>query len=239
MEFEKQDAEIDSLKSGGAKALAELFSMHQPRLQRLIKFRLDRRLWGRVDVSDVLQDAYIAASRRLPSYLKQPDVPFYVWLRQISLQVLTDLHRFHLGAKMRSAGVEIAMHHESLGHATSLSLASHLIDNVSSPSGAAEREESLLELRRALEAMDPIDREILALRHFEELGNNQIAQILGIQVTTASMRYIRALKRLREILSASPVNRDFRRMPGSQIPPLAPNVEPTVESLSDSSASGA
>lgn len=202
MAFENQEEELPLLRAGGDKALADLFSKYQSRLQRTVRFRLDRRLWGRVDVGDVLQDAFLAASRRLPSYLERPSVPFYVWLRQLTLQVLTDIHRFHLGAKMRSVGTEVPMDHGPFPESTSKSLAAHLIDDLTSPSGAAEREESLEALRVALQGMDDTDREVLALRHFEELGNNEVAQILGIRVTAASMRYVRALKRLRGILSA-------------------------------------
>ncbi|MCO6455526.1 MAG: sigma-70 family RNA polymerase sigma factor [Pirellulaceae bacterium] len=239
MAFDNQEDEIPFLAKGGVQALATLFSKHQHRLQRLVKFRLDRRLWGRVDVSDVLQDAFMAASRRLPSYLNQPSVPFYVWFRQITLQVLTDIHRFHLGAKMRSAGVEVSIRLEPLTQASSLSLAAHLVDSLTSPSGAVEREESLQELRRALDSMDSMDREVLALRHFEELGNNEVAQILGIQVTAASMRYVRALKRLREILSVIGTDNALadrkKRRPAT--PPILPD-SPEQPSLSDSSASG-
>jgi RNA polymerase sigma-70 factor (ECF subfamily) len=201
--FENQDEDLPLLREGGQQALADLFAKYQSRLRRTVRLRLDRRLYGRVDVADVMQEAYIAASRRANSYLERPNVPFYVWLRQITLQVLTDIHRFHLGAKMRSVGTEVPMQQVPYPESSSPSLASYLVDNLTSPSGVAEREESLEALRIALQGMDDTDREVLALRHFEELGNNEVAEILGIQVTAASMRYVRALKRLRRILNST------------------------------------
>ena len=220
--FENQQEELPLLREGGEQALANLFAKYQDQLRRTVRFRLDRRLCGRVDVGDVMQEAYLAASRRLASYLDRPSVPFYVWLRQITLQVLTDIHRFHLGAKMRSVGAEATMDHGPFPESSSQSLAAHLIDGLTSPSGAAEREESLEALRIGLLSMDETDREVLALRHFEELGNSEVAQILGIRVTAASMRYVRALKRLRRILSAPrpEVGRPEVRRPQPPIPDI-------------------
>jgi RNA polymerase sigma-70 factor (ECF subfamily) len=149
----------------------------------------------------VLQESYLQVARRIDQYLAEPAVPFFVWLRQMTGQALIDLHRQHLGAKMRDARQEVRVHRPADPPIESDSLAAQLVANWTSPSQAAIREETHDELRSALDAMDEIDREILALRHFEDLSNNEIAAILGIQKSAASNRYVRALRRLKQILS--------------------------------------
>jgi len=192
-------AEVQRLCDGGKQALGEVFSEHQERLERMVHYRLDQRLYGRVDVSDVLQEAFLEVSRRIQDYLDKPSVPFFIWLRQITNQILIDTHRRHL-AKMRDANQEVRIHGGNYVNASSLSLAAQLVGNLTSPSRAAMRDEILNQLRAALESMEELDREILALRHFEELSNNEVAEVLGIQKSAASNRYVRALKRLRAIL---------------------------------------
>jgi RNA polymerase sigma-70 factor (ECF subfamily) len=200
---EHETEELAQLQTQGRAAVAELFARYEDTLRRMIYVRLDKRLYGRVDPADVLQESYMEAARRVDQFVADPAVPLFVWLRQLTIQVLIDLHRRHLGAKMRDARQEISLNggaHDPLG--TSHSLAAHLVADWTSPSQAAIREETLAELRAALETMDPIDREILALRHFEELGNNEVAAILGLQKSAASNRYVRALRRLKQILSS-------------------------------------
>jgi RNA polymerase sigma-70 factor (ECF subfamily) len=170
----------------------------------MVDFRLDRRLYGRVDSSDVLQEAYMEISRRVGEFLSNPTVSFFVWARQITWQTLLMTHRKHLGVQKRNVRQEVRLHHGPNIHATSVSLAAHLIAQMTSPSQAAIREERYNQLHEALNSMDEIDREVLALRHFEHLSNNEVAQVLGIQKTAASNRYVRALKRLKEILESFP-----------------------------------
>lgn len=196
---DQHDEERERLKSGGDQAVAELFSHYEDRLRKMVNYRLDRRLYGRVDAADVLQEAYLEAARRLGDYLDRATVPFFVWLRQITSQVLIDTHRRHL-AKMRSANQEVRIHRGAYLQASSISLAAQLVGNLTSPSRVAMREELLEQLREALDGMDELDREVLALRHFEELTNNEVAEVLGLQKAAASNRYVRALKRLRGIL---------------------------------------
>lgn len=194
--------ELELLRSGDSDQFAEVFSRYQDRLQRMIRFRLDRRLYGRVDSADVLQEVWLDASRRVSEYVANPAVPFFIWLRQLAWQTIIDLHRRHLGAQKRSVANEVALGGGQ--EDTSLSIAARLAGNLTSPSQAAMRDERMVQLRQALEEMDEIDREVLALRHFEELGNNEVAEILGLQKTAASNRYIRALKRLKEVLEQFP-----------------------------------
>jgi RNA polymerase sigma-70 factor (ECF subfamily) len=163
----------------------------------MIALRLDARILGKVDSEDVLQDAFVVASRRTEDYLEQPTVPFFVWLRQITSQVLIDTHRRYLGAKMRDVSQEVALHRVGSPSASSAFLAAQLADSLTSPSQFAVREETVLEMKAALETLGEIDREVLVLRHLEELSNNEVAEILGIDKFAASKRYLRALKRLR------------------------------------------
>jgi RNA polymerase sigma-70 factor (ECF subfamily) len=202
-----QSDEADLLRrarAGDQQALGTLFARYRERLRQLVRLRLDRRLSGRIDTSDVLQDAYLDVARRFPEYAAAPTVPFYLWLRALTGQRLVDLHRRHLGAEMRTAGREVSLHRGALPTASSASLAQQLLAGLTSPTQAAIREEMRLRLQEALNSMDPLDREVLVLRHFEELSNGEAAAVLGIEPPAASKRYIRALRRLKTILDAVP-----------------------------------
>jgi RNA polymerase sigma-70 factor (ECF subfamily) len=144
------------------------------------------------------------AARRLPEYAADPAVSFFLWLRKLTAQRLIDVHRQHLGAKMRDAAMEVSLHHGTLPHASSLSLAVQLLGRFSSPSRAAIRAEIQARLQEALQSMDTLDREVLSLRHFEMLTNEEVAVVLGIKKTAASNRYVRALKRLTTVLESYP-----------------------------------
>jgi RNA polymerase sigma-70 factor (ECF subfamily) len=189
---------------GDEPALAALFDAYRDRLRRMIRLRLDRRLLGRVDPSDVLQEAYLDVARRAQEYLANPTMPPFLWLRFLTAQRLSILHRQHLGVQARDAGREISLHRGAIPQATSVSLAHQLLGRLTSASQAAMRAELQTRLQVVLNGMDPLDREVLALRHFEELTNAETAQVLGIQKAAASNRYIRALRRLKETLAALP-----------------------------------
>jgi len=192
------------LKDDDEQALAESFLRHRERLWGIVHFRLDSRLQGRVDPEDVLQDAYLNATQRVGHYREDSPASEFLWLRMIVIQTLIDVHRTHLGAQMRDARREVPMPGRMYPQATSASLASQLIGHLTSPSQVAMRAELSDQLAQAIAQMDSLDQEILALRNFEELSNHEAAAILGIQVNAASMRYVRALKRLQEILSRFP-----------------------------------
>src|SRR5215813_8062537 len=191
-------------KAGDQQALAALFARYRDRLRKMVRLRLDRRMAGRIDTSDVLQDAYLDVARRFPDYAAAPAVPFYLWLRALTGQRLVDLHPRHLGAEMRDAGREVSLHRGALPTASSASLAQQLLAGLTSPTQAAIRAEMELRLHEALNCMDPIDREVVVLRHFEELSNVEAAEVLGLEPPAASKRYIRALRRLKAILDAVP-----------------------------------
>jgi RNA polymerase sigma-70 factor (ECF subfamily) len=195
---------LSRARAGDTRALAELFDRYRERLRRMVRLRLDRRLSGRLDPSDVLQDAFLDVARRFPQYAAAPAVPFYLWLRGLTGQRLIDLHRQHLGAHMRDAGQEFSLYRGALPQASSASLADQLLGRLTSPSQAAVRAEMQIRLQEALNAMDPLDREVVVLRHFEELSNHETAAVLGIKPPAASKRYIRAIARLKDILDAIP-----------------------------------
>jgi RNA polymerase sigma-70 factor (ECF subfamily) len=193
---------LDRAAAGDPEGWRALFDRDRDRLRRMVALRMDRRLQGRVDPSDVIQEAHIEAMTRLPEYLLQVDMPFFLWLRLIVGQRLTVLHRRHLGAKVRDADREIGLYQGALPEATSAALAARLLGHLTQPSQAAIRAERKIRIQTALNAMEPLDREILALRHFEQLSNNEAAQALGLSKSTASKRYIRALQKLKEVLAA-------------------------------------
>lgn len=203
-----EPSEIDALlhraAAGDQNALAEAFGCFRNRLKRMVQLRLDRRLQGRIDPSDVLQEAYLDLARRAADYLAHPALPFFLWLRLLTGQRLLAIHRQHLGAKMRSVGQEVALRNDAMPQATSASLAAQLLGKLTTPSQAAMRAEMQLRLQDALNSMDAIDREVLVLRHFEELSNDETAEVLDLHKAAASNRYVRALKRLRSILQSMP-----------------------------------
>ena len=195
-----EDDELMRLAAAGdGESWQALVGRSRDRLRRMVAFRLDPRLRGRVDPSDVLQEAYFEAWRDLGSYLDRPKIPFFLWLRGIAGNKLRELHRHHLGAQRRDPRREVSI----LGGAmpeTTTAIAAVLLGDPTRASEQAVRRELKAQLEAALEGMDPIDREVLALRHFEQLSPEETARVLGIKEKTAGMRYVRALRRLKGIL---------------------------------------
>jgi RNA polymerase sigma-70 factor (ECF subfamily) len=186
------------------KRFGALLEQSRPRLHRMIALRLDPRLHGRIDPSDVIQETYLEATARLAEYVQNPTMPFFLWLRFLAGQKLVTLHRHHLGRQMRDVGREVALYRGGLPETTSAALAAQLLGHEARPSEAAIRAELKIRLQEALNTMDPLDREILALRHFEQLSLAETAQELGLTESGACRRHLRALKRLKEILSNLP-----------------------------------
>lgn len=186
--------------AGDTAALGELLEGHRRRLRRMVRLRMDVRLQGRIDPSDVLQETFLEAAQRLAEYVRDPKMPFFLWLRFLTGQRLLMLRRRHLGTEARDASREISLHQGAMPEASSACLAARLLGKITAPLQAAIRAEMKLRLQDALNGMDPIDREVLALRHFEQMDNNETAEALGISPSGASSRYLRALKRLKEVL---------------------------------------
>ncbi len=189
--------------AGDERAFAEAFAIHRERLWRMVHFRLDRRLQGRVDADDILQEAYLDGAKRLHHLADNQPISLFLWLRLVIGQTLIDVHRRHLGAKMRDADREESIQ-QRLSEGTSVSLSFHLLAHLTSPSQAAARAELTALVEEALGGMSDTDREVLALRHFEELTNSEVADVLGIERKAASIRYVRALARLKTVLQKIP-----------------------------------
>jgi RNA polymerase sigma-70 factor (ECF subfamily) len=203
-----QESDDESLLAragtGDRQALGELLALHRDRLRRMVQLRMDRRLHGRLDASDVIQEAFLEATMRFDEFTRDRPMPFFLWLRFLAGQKLIVAHRRHLGVKARDARRELSIYRGALPEATSESLAAQLIGRLTSPSLAAVRAELQVRLQEMLNTMDETDREILALRHFEQLTCPESAKVLGIEESAASSRYYRALKRLKDILSGFP-----------------------------------
>ncbi len=200
----REDELIALAAAGDGAAWGALLTAHQERLTKMVAFRMDSRLSGRIDAADVVQDAFVEASAHRNAYFRAPMGPLYLWLRGVVSNKLLELHRHHLSIQMRDAKREQQMAMPSDVHETTAALCWHLAGNLTSPSVAAARLEISARLAEALEAMDPTDRELLAMRHFEQLTSAEAANLLGIQERTAAKRYLRALKKLKDILSEMP-----------------------------------
>lgn len=192
--------QLKRVADGDATALADVFEHYRSRLSHTIRLRMDRRLLGRIDVADVLQDAFLDAVRRLSEYLATPNVSLFIWLRSLSTQRLIDLHRYHLGAQMRTVTMELALHTSDCMLASAQSLAELLVDSSRTPGSKMVQLETQERVQQALNAMEPLDREVIAMRHFELLTNGEVATILQISSAAASNRYVRALARLHKVL---------------------------------------
>lgn len=191
---------------GGCRdALDRLFSRYTLQLERMIRLRLDPKLRARVSAEDILQEAYCQVLCRLSAYCDNPSVPFHIWLRLLISQELINARRHHLGVQKRSAEVEVSINRNQLPQIDTASIARQLIGKYTSPTQAALRSEVQLTVQRALNEMDAVDREIIVLRNFEHLSNNEAAQVLGLHKAAASKRYISALKRLQAAIQSHEV----------------------------------
>jgi RNA polymerase sigma-70 factor (ECF subfamily) len=195
---------LERAAAGDAEGWRQLLARHHDRLRRMVAVRMDPRLHGRVDPSDVLQEAYLDAAVHLPDYVKAPAVPFFLWLRLLAGSRLSKLHLRHLGRQRRDAAREVSIDRPMVPEASSAALAAQLLGRGSRPSEAAVRAELKARLVGALEQLDPLDREVLALRHFEQLTTAESAGVLGVSESAAAKRYVRAIMRLRALLRDRP-----------------------------------
>ena len=194
------DELLGRMRAGDEEALAEVFSCYRERLRRIVRFRMDYRMAGRVSDSDVLQDTFIAAAKRLEHYERQPEMPAFLWLRLLVGQQLTDLHRQHLQAEKRDARKEVSLHSARTSPHTSMAIAVQLVGQMTTVSEVLDRAERIERLEAVLNEMDDVDREVIALRHFEELSNLETANVLQIEPSAASKRYLRAMGRLSKLM---------------------------------------
>jgi RNA polymerase sigma-70 factor, ECF subfamily len=190
--------------AGDDAAWGQVLLVHQEKLRRMVAFRMDPRLRGRVDAADVVQEAFADASAARAEYFRPPTAPFFLWLRRVVSNKLLEVHRHHLGTRMRDAKRDLPLDAPRPSDDTSAALCAHLTAGLTRPSAAAARGEVRTRVAEALAEMNPIDREVLALRHFEQLTSGEVAQVLGIQERAAAKRYLRALERLKDILAEMP-----------------------------------
>lgn len=202
MENDPQSGLLHQAIDGDPRALGELLMTERDRLTRVVKFRMDSRLRGRIDACDVVQEAYVEATTRFETYAQEQKMPFFLWLRFLTMQKLCEVHRRNLGVKARDVSRELSLYSGPLPEASSAVLAAQLIGKLTTPSHAAVRAEMKLKLEEALNSMDTVDREVVALRHFEQLSNAEAARVLGITDSAASNRYVRAVKKLKKVMDA-------------------------------------
>lgn len=199
------EATLARAAAGDRAAWGALLCDCQERLTRLVAFRLDARLRGRIDPADVVQEVFAEASAHRDDYFRaNPVPPLFLWLRGVAANKLLELHRHHLGAHMRDARRELSLDAPRGTEDTSGALCAHLTGGLTRPSVAAARGEVRARLAQALGGMDATDREVLAMRHFEQLTNAEAAHVLGVRERAAAKRYLRALQRLKDILSEMP-----------------------------------
>ncbi len=184
---------------GQSHAVNELLDRHREALRNMVRGRMDQKLARRVDASDVVQDVLLEASQRLNDYIRDPKMPFGLWLRQMAQDRIIDLHRRHRVARRRSLDRE-QQAGPALGDKSSLELAAQLRDPELTPAAATLRKELHERFVEAIDRLEDEDREILLMRHFEQLSNSETADLLGLSQPAAGMRHLRALRRLREVL---------------------------------------
>jgi RNA polymerase sigma-70 factor (ECF subfamily) len=186
------EAYLEALAGGNSAALARLFEHFRPRLLQVVSLYMNPKLRTRAEAADVLQEAYVDAAEQIHAYLSRREVNFYVWLRGIAMQRLSKFHRFHLQTQRRSVSRQIV-----LPDASSMLLGRQLVARGSSPSQHLRKDELRDQVQRAVDSLAECDREIILMRHFEGLSNGEVAQSLGLSASASTMRYGRALVRLR------------------------------------------
>jgi len=193
---------LDRARAGQSDAIEQLLADCREPLHRAIDLRLDPQLARREDASDIVQKVMLDAHRRLPDYLKDPKMPFSLWLRHIAKDRIIDAHRRHRQADRRSIDREQPQHAPAWVEESSVMLISQLADRELTPASAAIRQELQQRLQQVLSEMDELDREVILMRYFEQLSNQEVAEALGLTEAAASMRHLRALRRLKDAFSA-------------------------------------
>ena len=199
---EEPDMLLRQAQAGDGQTLGRLIDRYRDRLSGMIRLRLDRRLRGRYSSSAILEEVAREAGRRLPEYPSRAEETFFLWLRKLTGEVIQALHQQHLGSG--DVVQEVSLYRGALPEMNSVSLAAQLLGHMTQAGQAASRAEMQIRLQATLNSLDPLDREILALCHFEDLSNAEAAVVLGVDKATATRHYVRAFKRLKEILTSIP-----------------------------------
>lgn len=192
---------LQSASTGDDSAINQLLNRHREAVRRMVQMRMDRAVAARVDASDVVQDVMLEANQRLQDYVQNPSMPFHLWLRQLAKDRLIDMHRRHRGAQRRSVDRERSLN-AAYSEQSSLDLAAQLRDHELTPAAATIRRELEERFLVALAELAEDDREIIIMRHHEHLSNSEVAEALDLSTAAAGMRYLRALRRLRDVLGS-------------------------------------
>ena len=190
---------LEQAKQGDAAAVERLLTAHREPLRRMIGLRLDPALAARVDASDIVQDVLLEAHKRLQDYLRKPAMPFHLWLRHIAKDHIIDAHRHERKAQRRSVDREQSMNANRPGE-SSLDWAAQFFDQERTPASAAIQQEMERKVQSAIGQLDEGDREIILMRYVEQLSNQDVADTLGLSEAAASMRCLRAVRRLQSLL---------------------------------------
>ncbi|TWT54404.1 RNA polymerase sigma factor CnrH [Rubripirellula amarantea] len=202
---DKTETLLAAARSGDEDAVNKLLERHRGPIRRLVEMRLDRKVQRRVDVSDVVQDVMLEANNRLTKYLDDPAMAFHLWLRQIAWDRIIDTYRRHRVSAKRSMDREQPMSVPTGNDQSTMELAVQLCDPALTPAAAATQREIASKVEAVIEMLPDQDREIILMRHYEHLTNIEIAQVLDLNPPAASMRYLRAVRRLRELLEEQEV----------------------------------
>jgi RNA polymerase sigma-70 factor (ECF subfamily) len=195
---------LNLAQAGDAASRNQLLERHREALRRMVGLRMDPALQRRVDASDIVQDVLMEADTRLADYLEAAKMPFHVWLRHLARDRMIDLHRRHRGAARRSLDREQALPQGDLSNPSAADLANFAVDRQMTPAAAATHHEFEVRFQQAIEKLDDPEREIVLMRHFEQMSNQQAAEALELSEPAASMRYLRAMRRLRTFLEEAP-----------------------------------
>ncbi len=199
---------LKGVENGDPAAMNQLLDRHRAAVRRMVQMRLDHAVSRRIDASDVVQDVLLEASQRLTDYIRSPSMPFHLWLRQLAKDRIIDMHRRHRMAKRRSVDREQNMSSFAADDQSAADLTALLRDAELTPAASALRKEMEERFVLALDQLDENDREMIIMRHFEHLGNGEVAKVLGLSAPAAGMRYLRAIRRLRELLGTDDVSVD-------------------------------
>jgi len=191
---------LDKAKTGDPAAVERLLSQYREPLRRVIDLRLDPALARRVDASDIVQDVLLEANQRLIDYLRTPNMPFHLWLRHLAQDRIIDTHRQHRLAQRRSIDREQQINRPAWAEESSVQLAAQLISPDRSPESVVIRNELQRRLELAMLELEDDDRDIIQMRHHEQLSNQEVATVYGLSEAAASMRYLRAIRKLRALL---------------------------------------
>lgn len=191
---------LDLAQAGDAASRNQLLERHREALRRMVGLRMDQALHRRVDASDIVQDVLMEADARLADYLQAAKMPFHAWLRHLAKDRMIDVHRRHRGAARRSMDREQALPQADAAGESAPDLANFAVDRQMTPAAAATHHELEVRFKQALEKLDETEQEIVLMRHFEQMSNQQAAEALELSEPAASMRYLRAMRRLRGML---------------------------------------